>query len=401
MGCLKMIAFLWLMLAVKDIDAELTTESPLPELIFSTQDLDFELHEYKTVNLTLSGAPSECVNITFSTEDLWEDIDPIYVCQDSRELTWLIYVNSTNNGKAVLSATAEPQGIVNDEDAFIRVGIMLHSAINVVGDVLGWIYTIAWDISFLPQIYHNWRRRSVTGLAFDFLCFNFIGFFCYFLFNMGNLWIPSIQEQFLDRNPTAVMHVRLNDVIFPLYALLCTAVQILQCFFYKKEPGQRVSTPCIVISALLLLSAVVALIVVAATEKFWWIDLLYWLSYIKLAITCIKYTPQLYVNYKHKSTEGWSIWQVILDFTGGTLSLIQMFMLASNYDDWKSVLTDPAKLGLGLLSIFFNIFFFMQHFCLYRGSKIQTDFDKSRKGSTSSKRSDSKGYVNHDPSVHI
>lgn len=40
---------------------------------------------------------------------------------------------------------------------------------------------------------------------------------------------------------------------------------------------------------------------------------------------------QLWENYQRKSTAGWSIYQVILDFTGGSLSLIQMFLLAGNY----------------------------------------------------------------------
>ncbi|XP_042885537.1 cystinosin homolog [Penaeus japonicus] len=183
---------------------------------------------------------------------------------------------------------------------------------------------------------------------------------------MGLLWIDELQAEYFDRNPTGVLHVRLNDVIFPLYALVCTAAQIAQCFFYKREPQQRVSTTCRIISAVLILSALIGCVVVPLVDSLLWLDLLYWLSYIKLIITAIKYTPQLWENYQRKSTAGWSIYQVILDFTGGSLSLVQMFLLAGNYDDWLSILTDPAKLGLGLLSIFFNIFFFIQHYCLYK-----------------------------------
>ena len=40
--------------------------------------------------------------------------------------------------------------------------------------------------------------------------------------------------------------------------------------------------------------------------------------------------PQAYMNYTRKSTEGWSIGNVLLDFTGGAFSLIQMFLLAYN-----------------------------------------------------------------------
>ncbi|CAL4069077.1 unnamed protein product, partial [Meganyctiphanes norvegica] len=218
-------------------------------------------------------------------------------------------------------------------------------------------------------IVHNWRRKSVDGLSFDFLTFNFFGFFCYMMFNVGMLWIPSIQDEFVSRHPYAVMHVRLNDIIFPSYALLCTAAQIIQCFIFQRAPGQRVSITCRIITGLLVLSALVGLILAITVESVLWLDFVYWLSYIKLIITTIKYTPQLYLNFRNKSTAGWSIWNVILDFTGGSLSLVQMFMLAGNYNDWYSMLTDPAKLGLGLLSVFFNIFFFIQHYCLYSGAR--------------------------------
>ena len=40
------------------------------------------------------------------------------------------------------------------------------------------------------------------------------------------------QEQYALRYPQSILHVRLNDVIFPMYALVCTAIQITQCFVY-------------------------------------------------------------------------------------------------------------------------------------------------------------------------
>ena len=37
------------------------------------------------------------------------------------------------------------------------------------------------------------------------------------------------------------------------------------------------------------------------------------------------------MNFKRKSTVGWSIGNVLLDLTGGTGSIIQMFINAYNY----------------------------------------------------------------------
>ncbi len=102
------------------------------------------------------------------------------------------------------------------------------------------------------------------------------------------------------------------------------------------------------------------------------LNLLYFYSYVKLVITMIKYVPQAWMNYKRKSTEGWSIGNILLDFTGGVLSVLQMFLLAINYDDWSSIFGSPTKFGLGFFSILFDILFIVQHYILYRtnGSNI-------------------------------
>lgn len=44
----------------------------------------------------------------------------------------------------------------------------------------------------------------------------------------------------------------------------------------------------------------------------------------------MKYVPQAFMNYRRKSTDGWSIGNILLDFTGGTLSIGQMLILSFN-----------------------------------------------------------------------
>ena len=71
---------------------------------------------------------------------------------------------------------------------------------------------------------------------------------------------------------------------------------------------------------------------------------------------------------RRKSTVGWSIGNILLDFTGGSLSMLQMFLIAHNNDDWGSLFGDPTKFGLGLFSVIFDIFFMLQHYVFYRGN---------------------------------
>ena len=123
---------------------------------------------------------------------------------------------------------------------------------------------------------------------------------------------------------------------------------------------------------------------------------------------------------------GWSIGNILLDFTGGSLSIIQvmitmlmtmimvvvtmtmmvmtmimmvvtmtmmvvtmvmmvvtmtmmvgdndinsslqMILIAHNNDDWSSIFGDPTKFGLGFFSVLFDIFFMLQHYVFYRGN---------------------------------
>ena len=73
------------------------------------------------------------------------------------------------------------------------------------------------------------------------------------------------------------------------------------------------------------------------------------------------------LNIRRRSTVGWNVDNVILDCTGGTLSLAQLLLDAGCTGEWGDMVGgDPVKFGLGFLSIFFDVIFMVQHFVLYR-----------------------------------
>ena len=80
----------------------------------------------------------------------------------------------------------------------------------------------------------------------------------------------------------------------------------------------------------------------------------------------VKYIPQAWANYKRKSTEGWSILQILLDITGGILSIAQLLIDSSLQDDWSGLTGNPVKFGLGNVSICFDVLFITQHYWLYK-----------------------------------
>lgn len=88
----------------------------------------------------------------------------------------------------------------------------------------------------------------------------------------------------------------------------------------------------------------------------------------------------MYLNYKRKCTIGWSITNVMLDFTGGFFSILQDVILAigkgkSPFDGGGF---NIVKWMLGIMSMFFDAIFMFQHFVLYRhsNSEVQVQEDK-------------------------
>lgn len=80
-------------------------------------------------------------------------------------------------------------------DVYIRFIVAYSAELISVSSVIGWCYFAAWSISFYPQIYTNFRRKSVVGLNFDYLSLNIVGFVMYAIFNIGMYAIPEIQVE--------------------------------------------------------------------------------------------------------------------------------------------------------------------------------------------------------------
>lgn len=50
--------------------------------------------------------------------------------------------------------------------------------------------------SFITEIFLNYSRKSVVGLSFDFLAYNFVAFVCYTVYNFSMLYIPEIRREY-------------------------------------------------------------------------------------------------------------------------------------------------------------------------------------------------------------
>ncbi|XP_014479673.1 PREDICTED: cystinosin homolog isoform X2 [Dinoponera quadriceps] len=336
------------------------------DLKVSTQDLKIQINHPGSFNLSLTKplpiSGSVTVTIVAQHPDLISTSPSSFNITTNQ--TECIQVKGLNAGHSILSANITPSNITDVSQAFVRVTIEKSETLYHISAVVGWVYFLAWSISFYPQIYSNYKRKSVVGLNFDYLSLNLVGFLMYALFNCGLYWIPEIELEYFNRYPKGLNPVQVNDIFFSLHALFATTVTVTQCFIYEIG-NQRVSTTARIIhgifSSFILISLILSFVKIIQ-----WLDFLYYCSYVKLSITLIKYVPQAFYNYRRKSTVGWSIGNIFLDFTGGILSMLQMILNAYNYDDWESIFGDPTKFGLGFFSVAFDIFFIIQHYVLYR-----------------------------------
>ena len=275
----------------------------------------------------------------------------------------LLDLTAVSAGQVVISTTAEPP-VIDTTTSTLTINIIQSDLVQYMINLIGWIYFVLWSVSFYPQIILNFKRSSVQGLNMDFVILNVIGFALYSVFNTQMFYNSSIQSDYLSLHPDGVLPVQLNDVVFSVHAFLAASLTLAQSVLMKTE-DQRISRPCKVYLSLQTIIILVSLSL-ALAEVSSWLTFLYLLSYMKLCITLTKFVPQVMMNYRHKSTKGWSVGNILLDLSGGLASLLQMILVADNSQDWTSLTGDITKLGLSAVSLSFDLVFLLQHYVLYR-----------------------------------
>uniref|UniRef100_A0A8C6TBJ9 Cystinosin, lysosomal cystine transporter n=1 Tax=Neogobius melanostomus TaxID=47308 RepID=A0A8C6TBJ9_9GOBI len=330
--------------------------------------VSLQLHHQKTVRISSSAALNETllllVNVTSSSMSNWSCV--VSLPQEVPLSAGSTGADFNVSALAVGQVTASLNSNRSDLSVSVRVRfLVIHSSVvDVLSQIIGWVYFLAWSVSFYPQAWKNFTRKSVVGLNLDFLALNLTGFIAYSVFNICLFWVEPVKEEFLKSNPNGVNPVTASDVFFSLHAVLLCFIYICQAAFYQRG-GQTVSWPA---RGLLLVGWTFALVslFLAVGRIISWLQYIYYFSYIKLAVTLVKYVPQAYMNYRRRSTVGWSIGNVLLDFTGGVLSILQMILESYNNDQWMLFFGNPTKFGLGLFSVLFDLVFISQHYCLYR-----------------------------------
>ncbi|KAL7581083.1 hypothetical protein ACA910_005886 [Epithemia clementina (nom. ined.)] len=232
---------------------------------------------------------------------------------------------------------------------------------------LGYTYFFAWSISFYPQVVTNFRRRTTAGLSVEFCSLNVLGFTCYSIFNVALYSSVTVQDLYRQRNgPDASIPVQSNDVAFAIHALALSSITLLQILHYDGIRAREISPFILTLIATILVVGIGGAIAATFDNKFLnWLDYVYVLSFCKIAVTLVKYIPQVVLNWKRRSTTGWSIWQILLDLTGGLLSNLQLVLDCVALNEFSGLTGNIPKLLLGQVSIVFDVIFCLQHYVLY------------------------------------
>lgn len=163
--------------------------------------------------------------------------------------------------------------------------------------------------------------------------------------------------------------VQLNDFIFSAHATLLALITLAQFLRYRKGDQNVSRTVRLGLAAALTVG--VFLSGAKRLKLVGWLDLIAFLAGLKLAVTLTKYLPQIKLNSDRKSTQGFAIENILLDLTGGILSLLQLFVDSVLIQgSWSGVTGDWGKLGLGLLSIGFDGVLVYQHYALYGAVEV-------------------------------
>ncbi|KAJ7974721.1 cystinosin-like [Quillaja saponaria] len=160
--------------------------------------------------------------------------------------------------------------------------------------------------------------------------------------------------------------VAANDVAMSIHAFLMTALLLFQIATYERG-NQTFSKIAIGIVSTVWLCIAVCLLTALPSQS--WLWLISICNYMQVFMTAIKYIPQAFMNFMRKSTEGFSIGNALLDFSGGVTSNAQMVMQSIDQKSWVNFSGNIGKVLLSLVSIFFDLLFMCQHYILYPSRK--------------------------------
>ncbi|CAK8533171.1 unnamed protein product [Lathyrus sativus] len=236
--------------------------------------------------------------------------------------------------------------------------------------VFGWIAFVAWSTSFYPQLFLNFSRKSVVGLNFNYLLLNNTKQTLYLIYNASVYFSSTVQFQYHKQYGfDQMIPVAANDVAFSVHAVLITTVMLFQVVKYERG-DQSISKITMAIITMVWVTVGVCSFIAFPLKSWLWLISIF--NTIQVLLASIKYIPQAVMNFMLKSTDGFCIGNVFLDFIGGMSNFAQMVTQSIDQNSWVNFFGNLGKVLLSLVTLFFDILFMCQHYVFYPSNKTSS-----------------------------
>lgn len=246
----------------------------------------------------------------------------------------------------------------------------------LISKIFGWISFVVWSISFYPQVYTNYVKKSAEGITLDMNIYYILGYIFYstYLFTMYfNSKISNKYEQIFNVSTT---EIDLSDIFFVTHSSILSIVLTVQYFIYRKpntKPLDCINKGIILfISYSMLLYLVISYVFIMCISS----DLstivyyIYTCGMVNNIISCIKYLPQIVYHYKNKSIGEWNLWNTHTDIAGGIFLIAQITADAISANDSSIIYSNLTKLNLSLITIIFDIIIYIQYYKYNKKDRI-------------------------------
>ncbi|RYQ86362.1 hypothetical protein Ahy_B10g106030 isoform A [Arachis hypogaea] len=219
----------------------------------------------------------------------------------------------------------------------------------------------------LPQKKCCVELISVVGLNFDYEILNTIKHWSYLIYNASLFFSPVIQKQYFDKyGYQQMIPVAANDVAFSTHSVVMNLVVLFQLAIYERG-NQKFTKYAISIVAIVCIIYSICFFIALPSHSWLWLISIF--NSIQVCMTIIKYFPQAFMNFLRKSTDGFSIGGVLLDFSGGVFNYSQMAVQSIDQGSWVNFYGNMGKVLISLVTIVYDSILMLQHYVLYPEKK--------------------------------
>ncbi|XP_028216563.1 cystinosin homolog [Glycine soja] len=176
------------------------------------------------------------------------------------------------------------------------------------------------------------NKYEILRLSLDYEILNFTKQWSYLIYNASLFFSPAIQKQYFEKYGYGQMiPVAANDVAFSIHSVILNLIILSQISMFERG-NQKFSNYAIAIVVVVWFSVAVCFFIALHSQSWLWLISIF--NTIQAVMILIKYFPQAFMNFLRKSTDGFSIGSVLLDFSGGVFNYSQMLVQSKDQGSW-------------------------------------------------------------------